>query len=107
MTTVSATESRARQIATVREYCRNGTARLIRTTADLRLGDIARELGVSVQSVSAWERGTQRPSGERAVAYLSLLRELCQPTSPLRRDAGVESFRRGYAQTRGGVGGSA
>jgi DNA-binding transcriptional regulator YiaG len=73
----------AREISTVRQYCRDGSARAIREAAELRLADIAREVGVSVETVSAWERNKQRPTGENAIAYLALLRALSRPTERL------------------------
>jgi DNA-binding transcriptional regulator YiaG len=94
MTTETST---ARDLATVREYASNGAARAIREAADLRLADVARELDVSVATVSGWERGWQRPTGDRALAYLALLRELAKPTDPLRR-APASSLRRAYAR---------
>jgi DNA-binding transcriptional regulator YiaG len=64
------------ELATVRRYCRSGIARAIRESADLRLADVARELGVSAESVSAWETCKQRPTGRHALAYLDLLNSL-------------------------------
>ncbi len=73
------------RLADVRELCASGSARVIRQAADLSLAEVAREVGVSVVTVSLWERGRQRPTGQRALRYLDLLQELCRPASQLRR----------------------
>jgi DNA-binding transcriptional regulator YiaG len=48
----------------------------LRKRADLSRDEVARQLNVSAQTVSNWEQGKRRPGGDRAVAYLELLREL-------------------------------
>lgn len=63
-----------------------GAARAIREGARLSCGDIARHIAVPEATVRRWDARESRPSGHAAVRYLELLRELCNPTSPLRRD---------------------
>lgn len=51
-------------------------ARELRRRAGLTLEDVAAELAVSRSTVSRWETGARRPSGERVIAYAALLKTL-------------------------------
>jgi len=48
----------------------------LRRGAGLSLRDVARDIGVSTQTIFRWERGERRPNGDHAVAYLAILRGL-------------------------------
>jgi DNA-binding transcriptional regulator YiaG len=63
------TLAEARRLAT-------GGGRLIREGADLSLGDVARACGVHASTIMRWERGDVRPTGEAALRYAELLRDL-------------------------------
>jgi DNA-binding transcriptional regulator YiaG len=60
----------------VRRLCTTGEARAIREALELGVAELARDIGVSGSTLSEWERGIQRPTGERAVRYLRVLRQL-------------------------------
>jgi transcriptional regulator with XRE-family HTH domain len=62
----------------VREACRSGKARQLRLAAGLTQGEIARACGVTDAAVTRWEAGDRRPTGERAVAYGRVLREVAR-----------------------------
>jgi DNA-binding transcriptional regulator YiaG len=75
-------ESTALELVEVRRLCAGGEARTIREAADLALAELARDVGVSQSTLSDWERGKQRPTGQRALRYLKLLRRLRQSGRP-------------------------
>lgn len=50
--------------------------RAIRVATKTSLGAIGRDVGVSRQAVTLWERGECEPRGERLVRYVELLEEL-------------------------------
>jgi DNA-binding transcriptional regulator YiaG len=64
-------------LSIVRRACASGQARSIRESSRLYLTEVADHVGVSVQTISAWERGLQQPSlPEFAYRYLDLLERL-------------------------------
>ncbi len=65
-------EARARRITAP------AVARGIRAHADVTQETIAREVGVSTTTVSAWEKGASRPSGELLMRYAATLRRLLE-----------------------------
>jgi DNA-binding transcriptional regulator YiaG len=67
--------SRARQLAA------DGTARAIRVSAALSLGDVARQLGTSAATVLRWERGDRVPHGQLAILYGKLLEQLMRQSA--------------------------
>jgi DNA-binding transcriptional regulator YiaG len=71
--------------AEVRQLLATGTAELIRRRAGLSFGAVARALDVTPATVLKWERSEFFPSGERAVRYAALLRELRETTDTARR----------------------
>lgn len=79
MTTTLIDEARAR-----RELPRPALARAIREAAGASQDAIARELGVTRMTICRWEAGTFKPSGDRLIAYATLLRELQQITGGVR-----------------------
>jgi transcriptional regulator with XRE-family HTH domain len=66
------------RLADIREAASSGQARRLRLAAGLSLGEIARELGVSVPTVLRWETGGRRPRGGAALRYGELLEELIE-----------------------------
>lgn len=48
----------------------------LRKASNLSQAEVALQIGTSAQSISNWERGLVKPTGDRAVRYLELLREL-------------------------------
>lgn len=50
--------------------------RALREAAGLSLDDIGREIGVTGQAVSFWERGLRRPRPDHLIAYSGLLGQL-------------------------------
>ena len=64
-----------------------GTAELIRRRAGVSLAAVGRVVDVEPSTVLMWERGEFFPSGERAVSYAGLLRELRETTD--RRETGA------------------
>ena len=51
-------------------------AREIRVAAGASQAQVAAELGAATNTVSRWETGSRRPSGEVRVAYARLLEDL-------------------------------
>jgi transcriptional regulator with XRE-family HTH domain len=47
--------------------------RAIREAAGVSAARVAREIGVTRQAVTFWERGLRRPTGRFLVAYLEVL----------------------------------
>lgn len=54
----------------------NGEGAALRRRAGLSIRDLSRICGVCPNSVVAWETGTSRPTGARALRYGQTLREL-------------------------------
>lgn len=50
--------------------------RTLRVAAGASQADLAEILGVHRETVSRWERGERRPSGEHLLRYLEVLEEL-------------------------------
>jgi DNA-binding transcriptional regulator YiaG len=48
----------------------------LRRSSNLRLKDIAELVGVTIATVSAWERGAVEPAGANREAYLGVLKTL-------------------------------
>ena len=71
-----ATQATPLALARVRDLCVSGAARQIRTQAALSLREVAGYLNVSIATLSEWELGTQRPTGDRAIRYGKLLSDL-------------------------------
>lgn len=69
------------EIAFARAACLTGRGRQLRAAADLSQGDIARDVGVTRATVTLWESGKRRPSGERGASYGRLLLALVEITS--------------------------
>lgn len=69
---------RAARIAQVRTLTADGSAKLLRKSAHLSLGDVGRALGVSAPTVWRWEEGMNFPRPDVAVRYGELLTQLLQ-----------------------------
>lgn len=67
---------KALKTARVRQMLANGTARTARLNAGLSLREMSAEVGVSANTLHAWENGYFAPKGRRALRYLSLLERL-------------------------------
>jgi DNA-binding XRE family transcriptional regulator len=65
-------------VARGRQLAASGTARMIRESAGLSLADVAAAIGVSRQSVWAWEHGAKRPGPAAAIAYADLMQRLLE-----------------------------
>lgn len=63
-------------LARVRGMVRSGDARYIRLARGLTMGEIARDVGVAVATVSRWEAGERVPRGAAALRYGQLLESL-------------------------------
>lgn len=50
--------------------------RAIRTAAGLSQSDVAREVGVSTETISRWEAGTVAPQHRHLVTYAQVLEDL-------------------------------
>ena len=66
----------ALEIRRLRFMAASGAARAIRERARLSLREVADHIEVRPSTIMRWERGSQRPRGERAERYLRLLDEL-------------------------------
>lgn len=73
------------RLADTRAAAAAGAARSLRLAAGLSLGEVARELGVSVSCVFRWETGERRPRGDAALRYGELLERLAERQRPRRR----------------------
>lgn len=56
-----------------RKHLADGSARLARTAAGIRVGEMASVLGVTPQAVSQWEHGHRTPDAAHALAYARAL----------------------------------
>ena len=63
-------------VAWMRRAARSCQARTIRENAGISASEVARELHVRPSSVSRWERGERRPSGDVSVQWARILLEL-------------------------------
>lgn len=70
------------RIAQVRADLVAGRAREARIAAGVKVGEIARELGVTPQAVSQWESGRRVPDTEHALAYARLLEAVARVAAP-------------------------
>lgn len=59
-----------------RKAVRTGEAIELRLAAELSQGELARAVGVNAATVSRWEAGLRKPSGEAALRYARGLRLL-------------------------------
>jgi DNA-binding transcriptional regulator YiaG len=53
-------------LAEIRQLASSGDARRIRETHDIRLREMADDIGVSHPTLSRWETGQRRPHGQAA-----------------------------------------
>jgi transcriptional regulator with XRE-family HTH domain len=65
-------------LADIREVCANGLARTIREASDISLRELAAYIEVSPATLSGWETGQQKPTGDRALCYLRVLLALSE-----------------------------
>jgi transcriptional regulator with XRE-family HTH domain len=70
------------RIAQVRADLAAGRAREARIAAGIKVGEVARELGVTPQAVSQWEFGRRVPGAAHALAYGRLLDAVAQVAPP-------------------------
>jgi DNA-binding transcriptional regulator YiaG len=63
-------------LAEVRLWAESGIARQIRERARLSEAEVAAPIGVTVPTVSRWERGLRIPRGQAALRYHALLKSL-------------------------------
>ena len=63
-----------------RRFIASGEARTLRKSLGLSLSEVAKDLGMGVSTLSAWERGVVRPAGRSAVRYHELLTGLERET---------------------------
>lgn len=68
-------------VSRVRADLVSGAARSTRVSSGTSAAEVASALGVSRQSVSAWERGLSVPSAAHALAYGRLLASLARPAA--------------------------
>jgi DNA-binding transcriptional regulator YiaG len=61
-----------------RDAARSGRGARIRRAASLSQGDLARACGVDVSTISRWESGERRPSGDAGRAYARVLRAVAK-----------------------------
>ncbi len=63
----------------LRALFRSGTARAVRVTAGLSVGEVARAVGASKATIHRWERRERIPRlGPAALRYGQLLRDLVE-----------------------------
>jgi transcriptional regulator with XRE-family HTH domain len=60
-------------ISQTRAQLADGSARLRRETAGIKVGEMAEALGVSPQAVSMWEHARRVPDSVHALAYAKAL----------------------------------
>ena len=89
MTSRVATTSTETEVAVAtaeaRQLLATGTAELIRRRGGISLAAVGRIVEVEPSTVLMWERGEFFPSGERAIRYVALLRELRETTDAAKR----------------------
>lgn len=64
------------RIAAARAHAETGTGRSIREKSRLSLSQVAKAISVPKATLSRWETGDRRPSGEPAARWAQLLEEL-------------------------------
>lgn len=70
------TQKLALLVVEAREASHSGRGATVRTAAGLSRGELARAIGVNQSSISRWESGKRRPSGDAAIRYARMLRVL-------------------------------
>jgi DNA-binding XRE family transcriptional regulator len=65
-------------LAEVRQSCASGLARQLREAAKITRGEVAGAVGVTGRAIGLWETGQRSPTGEAALAYGRLLRQLAR-----------------------------
>ena len=68
-------------VSRVRASLKSGSARTARDAAGVSSAEMAAALGVSRQSVSAWEAGRSVPSAAHALAYARALAAIMRPAA--------------------------
>lgn len=63
-------------VAKARGLAASGEARRIRVAHNVPIGDMARTVGVTVNTVWRWENGVRAPRGETAIRYARVLATL-------------------------------
>lgn len=63
-------------LAEVRQLAHSGRARMVRESAEITLSEVARDVGVDPSTISRWERGLDKATGDQALRWLRLLRLL-------------------------------
>lgn len=66
----------AELLAEARHLAATGEARRIRQAGHFSVNDVANQVGVKHPTVTRWETGQRRPTGEPAIKYALLLRML-------------------------------
>jgi len=64
------------RFAEVRKLAESGDARRIRVRSHLSIPQVAAAVRVAPVTVSRWERGCRKPTGDAALRWLQLLRAL-------------------------------
>jgi transcriptional regulator with XRE-family HTH domain len=72
------TEHDLRLLIEVRAAVHSGQAARVRELAGLSQLEIAELVGVTPAAISRWEAGERRPTGERAVTYGRVLRQITE-----------------------------
>jgi transcriptional regulator with XRE-family HTH domain len=67
------TEEDFRRIADAREHAATGSGRRIREAAGYTIAEVAALVGISVASLSRWEKGEQRPRTKAAIRWADAL----------------------------------
>ena len=73
---------RVLMLVAARRHASEGTGRQIRERASLSMYDVAQTIGVGEPTVSRWERGLARPTGDAAVRWTELLDKLATAVAP-------------------------
>lgn len=61
-----------------REAAQSGRAARLRSAAGLSQREVARAVGVTAGCITRWESGERRPTGQMAVEYGRVLREIAE-----------------------------
>jgi transcriptional regulator with XRE-family HTH domain len=69
-------ESNLDVLIEVRAAIKSGRAARVRELAGLSQSEVAELVGVTPAAISRWEAGDRRPTGDRAVAYGRVLRQI-------------------------------
>ncbi len=67
-----------RLLLEARGAAQTGDARRLRLAAGLAQTEVARSLGVAPSCLSRWESGRRRPTGDAAIRWAWLLRDLAR-----------------------------